>query len=681
MSETSLPSRFGKYRGIVLAVAFFLVFDLGVLLLNFYTSYQISSDATAVNLAGRQRMLTQRMAKALFTLEKLSAEGVVHSPAVAELDQAARLFDRTLRAFADGGQTVDGKGKELLLPRVEDDKGRVALNKTLQLWQTGRGEVLKVAGSAELNYRDVMAAQQFIQEQNLVLLGLMNDLTVSLEQVAAAKAEQLRWVQTVGIALALLNFVFILFKFILQLNASDAKAAVAERERAEILSTVREGLLLIDPDYRIGSQYAACLPGLLGTSIQPGRHFLELLQPLLAADVHQAARDYIELLLAGKVKESLVRELNPLADVAIHAAGGARHLSFAFNRALVDGKLSHLLVTVADISRQVELQAELTEAYKQADSSLLTLGKLLRQSPRDLARFCREAEASLLDINNRLRAVDGSKRGYRHLVDALFRTIHLLKGEAATLGVDFVARQAHSFEALLLPLRDGGEVNGEQLIEVSVALQAMFEQVATLKILLRQLGDLGNQVEVDPAGFARSVAQMLGDVAGSQRKAVEADVQLDALAGLPADQAKAVRDMAVQLAKNAVVHGIEAPAERLRQGKPEAGRVAVALAQDEAGQYQLRVHDDGRGLSAAAVREQLLASGRYVAAQLAELSDKQILLKIFEPGFSTAGGVDLHAGRGVGLDAVADCVRQLGGQISLLSRPLHYTEFVVRFPR
>jgi len=55
----------GKYRDIIIAVALFLLFDLGVLILNFYTSFQIAEDAVGINLSGRQRMLSQSSAKAL----------------------------------------------------------------------------------------------------------------------------------------------------------------------------------------------------------------------------------------------------------------------------------------------------------------------------------------------------------------------------------------------------------------------------------------------------------------------------------------------------------------------------------------------------------------------------------------------------------------------------------------
>src|SRR5205807_494510 len=85
MMQKTESSYLGKYREIVLAVAFFLVFDLAVLVLNFYISFQISEDALAINLAGRQRMLSQRMTKALLTAESDFEHGLPETTALEEL--------------------------------------------------------------------------------------------------------------------------------------------------------------------------------------------------------------------------------------------------------------------------------------------------------------------------------------------------------------------------------------------------------------------------------------------------------------------------------------------------------------------------------------------------------------------------------------------------------------------
>jgi len=91
------------------------------------------------------------------------------------------------------------------------------------------------------------------------------------------------------------------------------------------------------------------------------------------------------------------------------------------------------------------------------------------------------------------------------------------------------------------------------------------------------------------------------------------------------------------------------------------------------------VRDDGAGLSAARVRRKLLDLGWYTAQQLDSFDDRQIVSHIFKPGFSTASGPSMHAGRGVGLDLVQSNVQKLGARILLSSTPGEFTEFKIKF--
>ena len=82
---------FGKYREIIIAVAFFLLFDLGVLVLNFYTSFKIDQDTVAINLAGRQRYVSQRIARTLLELDAARVAGQPYRPdTLAELRAGAQ---------------------------------------------------------------------------------------------------------------------------------------------------------------------------------------------------------------------------------------------------------------------------------------------------------------------------------------------------------------------------------------------------------------------------------------------------------------------------------------------------------------------------------------------------------------------------------------------------------------
>lgn len=139
-----------------------------------------------------------------------------------------------------------------------------------------------------------------------------------------------------------------------------------------------------------------------------------------------------------------------------------------------------------------------------------------------------------------------------------------------------------------------------------------------------------------------------------------------------------MREISTQLTRNAVVHGIEAPASRQASGKAAAGRVEVQLGKNGT-EWILRVRDDGRGLNAGTLRHKLLDLGWYTDIQLESFDDRQIVGHIFKPGFSTAETADVHAGRGVGLDVVQANVQRLGGRLTLASTPGLFTEITVRF--
>lgn len=131
------------------------------------------------------------------------------------------------------------------------------------------------------------------------------------------------------------------------------------------------------------------------------------------------------------------------------------------------------------------------------------------------------------------------------------------------------------------------------------------------------------------------------------------------------------------LLRNAVVHGIEAPAQRVAAGKPARGTLTVTLAREGA-QLRIEVADDGRGFDLAAIRARAIASGRLAPA--AEISDAALARLILEPGLSTAGTVTEDAGRGIGMDVVASTVRQLGGTLALHAEPGRGARFTIHLP-
>ena len=129
--------------------------------------------------------------------------------------------------------------------------------------------------------------------------------------------------------------------------------------------------------------------------------------------------------------------------------------------------------------------------------------------------------------------------------------------------------------------------------------------------------------------------------------------------------------------RNAVIHGIESAESRQAAGKPAVGRITIRLHREGA-EMVIDVADDGAGLDVDAIRRKayeldMLEPGSSV-------TDEEIMSLILTPGFSTASQVTQSAGRGVGMDVVANEIKKLGGSLRISSVTGQGTNFTVRLP-
>jgi chemosensory pili system protein ChpA (sensor histidine kinase/response regulator) len=129
--------------------------------------------------------------------------------------------------------------------------------------------------------------------------------------------------------------------------------------------------------------------------------------------------------------------------------------------------------------------------------------------------------------------------------------------------------------------------------------------------------------------------------------------------------------------RNAVVHGIETPAERRAQGKHETGQIHLNLKREGA-EVVVELRDDGAGMNLNAIRRKGLALGLIHNNQA--LSDEDVMQLVLEPGFSTADALTQQAGRGVGMDVVATEIKKLGGALYMESTPGAGTRFTIKLP-
>ncbi|AAB90200.1 chemotaxis protein CheA [Archaeoglobus fulgidus] len=140
-----------------------------------------------------------------------------------------------------------------------------------------------------------------------------------------------------------------------------------------------------------------------------------------------------------------------------------------------------------------------------------------------------------------------------------------------------------------------------------------------------------------------------------------------------------ISDPLVHLVRNAVDHGIETPEERVAAGKDEVGRIKLA-AWREKNNIIIELEDDGRGLDVEKIKQKAIEKGIVSPAEADSMSEDEIKMLIFSPGFSTKDEATEVSGRGVGMDVVKTTVERLGGSVRISSEKGNGTRIRIHLP-
>ncbi|MBR0648484.1 hybrid sensor histidine kinase/response regulator [Roseomonas terrae] len=239
-------------------------------------------------------------------------------------------------------------------------------------------------------------------------------------------------------------------------------------------------------------------------------------------------------------------------------------------------------------------------------------------------------------------------------VDVLENLMTLVSELVLTRNQLLQLARAHQSDAFAVPLQRLSHITSDlQEGVMKTRMQPIGNAWAKLPRLVRDLAhELGKKIELDMRG-----AQ------------TELDRQVLEL----------IRDPLTHMVRNSGDHGLEAPADRRAAGKPETGRI-VLNAYHEGGHIIIEVGDDGRGLPVDRIRAKALGNGLTTEADLAQMSEREILRFIFAPGFSTAQQVTAVSGRGVGMDVVKTNIEKIGGTVELTSREGRGTTFTIKIP-
>ncbi len=172
------------------------------------------------------------------------------------------------------------------------------------------------------------------------------------------------------------------------------------------------------------------------------------------------------------------------------------------------------------------------------------------------------------------------------------------------------------------------------------------------------------------------LSRLVRDVSRQVGKSIELEVSGEEIE-LDRSMVEELADPLMHMVRNSIDHGVEDSEQRRKSGKNPVGRIFLQ-ARHDAGQVQIEISDDGRGLN----RDRILAKARDkgLVDASATLTDSEIYNLIFEPGFSTADKVSDLSGRGVGMDVVRKQIQKLRGRVELKSTPGQGTTFLLRLP-
>jgi len=200
-----------------------------------------------------------------------------------------------------------------------------------------------------------------------------------------------------------------------------------------------------------------------------------------------------------------------------------------------------------------------------------------------------------------------------------------------------------------------------------------------LDIVTSELQETIMRTRMQPVGNVFSkLPRIVRDLAKKLGKKIEINM-LGQEVELDKTILESLSDPLIHLIRNSCDHGVEMPDLRKKAGKKEMGQILVK-AFHEAGQINIMIKDDGKGIDPEKVMERAIENGIKTSEELAQMSEKDINALIMLSGFSTAETISDVSGRGVGMDVVKTSIEQLGGSLELESTQGEGTSMNIRLP-
>ena len=498
-----------------------------------------------------------------------------------------------------------------------------------------------------------------------------------------------------------------------------------EREKQELLGSNRlaeallknsaQGLFLLDGKSKVLPQVSRALGILFRRQDFTNLTFEKLLAPIVTAKTLTVARNHIAALMGGASPTDGVRT-NPLGNIDVRLANpdgsfDAAHYSFEFDPVHSAHEPMVWLVRVADITVHAQTGRELEELRSRVQAQGEILRGVLQMGRARFGTLLQRADASMKAINTVLKKPAREEDAFRNKLEETLQEVDRIRREAAAFMLTALESSARSFEDALHDLRGRASLSGSDFLPLAVKLDHLFEQFALVKSLTASsvsaresaappglsMTESGTQIIEAPALTAGSPAQpvpgahrtapagsldgalqaMTDHVAQEQNKAVVLESR--GLEWVPPRYQAAIKNVAVQLIRNAVMHGIEPAAMRTAAGKASHGTLRLEFKSLD-DRFELLFEDDGCGLEPERVRAAAIERGVVSSEAAALMRDRETIKLIFKAGYTTLASSAAEKPHGTGMSLVRRYIHEAGGKIALASLPGRETRFKITLP-
>jgi two-component system, chemotaxis family, sensor kinase CheA len=506
-----------------------------------------------------------------------------------------------------------------------------------------------------------------------------------------------------------------------------------EREKQELIGASNrltevilkgsvQGLFVLDAKDKILPQVSASLTTLFRRQDFTNVSFEKLIGPLVTAKTLSLARTFVSKLLDAATPSDAV-PANPLQDVEVRLPNPdgnfeVLHYSFEFTAVDVPGEPRSWLVCVTDITARVQQQRELEDLRVQIQTQGEVLRSVLQAGGARFGAFLQRTDSSMKAINTVLKKPTREADAFRSKLEETLDHVDRVRRDAAALKLTGLETAARLLEDSLHELRSRGALSGSDFLPLAVKLDQLYGQFAQLRQLAMQAGpgagpaaepeaaaaamrmtDNGTQIIDAPKFLAEMAQKSAPPKAHRMAQAGSLDSTLMTLTDLVAQEhgktvvlnclglqlvppryQATIKNVAIQLIRNAVMHGIELSAARQSAGKPPHGTLHLEFKALPDQSFELHFQDDGAGLDADKVRDTAVAKGLVTAEAAARLRDRQAIKLIFKSGYTTMTSATGEAPHGTGMSLVRRYVHEAGGKIALATLLGHETRFKLTLP-